>query len=557
MAVVPLFFAMIFLSFGWGWFAALAQAPLPAISLIFRAFGALFVGSAVIPLIAISMGMIWGHSSIEIRGDQLCAIEHVGLIRWIRRRPLAQVRRLEVSSSNKRNSSQRPSATSPLSRLAAIRIETLRGKPRMAAIGYPREWLLPLAHELARKIGTAQHDPFDPSASAEPQVDVVNVVEFVDDLEPVQRLQQPAGSRIAMTEQPGSLTFEVPPAGIKRGTSGLFGFACIWLAFMAVFTSVFFHGLFKPVQQPQPWLFALDVGLFWLTGIGMLLAALNMARRRAAIAVADGRCLVIQTGLFGEKKKVWEAGELTTVQVGPSGMEVNDIPVMELQFIPCVGKKFGVLSARDEAELEWLATHLTKALSLAPTRAGTPMLTDVDTQPPESDVACQQLPGALTISVPPQAWRKGPLGWWIVAILWNSIIGTAMTAFVIFGWKNAAESLFPMAVLSLLGIVGIGLIGAAIHASIHRAEIAFAAGRLLLLRFGLFGERRDEWAVEELAAVRASASNTTVNNRRLMQLQIVPIRGKTVTLLTGRDDQELAGIATLLRRALKLPAETD
>jgi hypothetical protein len=559
LAAAPFAFALLGLCFFWGWFAAIAQAQGPA-TLAIGAFSALFGIGAVIVPIAIGAAMAWGHSSIEIRGDQLWAIEHVGLFRWGRRRPLAQIRRLEVSSSSKSSSSGPPSSTSPLSRFAAIRIATVRGKPRMAAIGYPREWLLPLAHELARQVGAAQHAPFDPAATAEAPVEVVNVVEVVDDLGPVERLQQPADSRIVMTEQPGSVSFEIPPAGIKRGAGGLFAFACIWIAFMTVCTTVVIYEFSKPAQQPQltnafaviPFL-----GVFWLVGIGMMLAALNMARRRAAIAVADGRCLVIQAGLFGEKKQVWEAGELTAVQVGYSGIEVNERPLMQLQFIPRAGKKFGVLSGRDQAELEWLATHLTNNLGLVATRTGAAMLTDVDAQPPDSDAVCEQRPGALTISVPRRPWRKGPLGWWIGAVLWNALIASAMTAFVIFGWKNATQSLFPLAFMSVFALTGFALIGMAVHMTIQRAEIAFAADRLLVLRFGLFGKRRNEWAVEELAAVRAAASGTTVNNRRLMQLQIVPIAGKTVALFTGRADQELAWIATVLRRVLKLPAETD
>ncbi len=57
-------------------------------------------------------------------------------------------------------------------------------------------------------------------------------------------------------------------------------------------------------------------------------------------------------------------------------------------------------------------------------------------------------------------------------------------------------------------------------------------------------------ATDELAAICALASDTTMNNKRLMQLEIVPLAGKPLKLLTGRDDQELAWIATLLRRAM-------
>ncbi len=359
-----------------------------------------------------------------------------------------------------------------------------------------------------------------------------------------------------MTEQPGSVTFEIPPSGMKGGAKALFLFACVWLAFMAVFTAVAIFGIAKQGQPPPSiagMIFGtLFVGLFWLIGIGMMLGAQQMARWRAAIAVANGRCLVVQVGLFGEKKQSWEPGELSVVQVGPSGMEINEKPVMQLQFVPRAGKTFGVLSARDMPELEWLATKLTKALGLA-----SDLLTaDIETQPADSDVACQQRPDGLSISVPRQAWGKGPGGWWFMALVWNAFIWTALVGIVFFKSGSLAEILFPLAILSIFVIVGLVLIGVALHMSIRRAEIAFANGRLLVLQFGLFGTRRHEWGVEELGAIRAGNSGTSVNNRRLLQLQIVPRQGKSVALLTGRDDRELAWIATMLRHALQLPADT-
>jgi hypothetical protein len=42
-----------------------------------------------------------------------------------------------------------------------------------------------------------------------------------------------------------------------------------------------------------------------------------------------------------------------------------------------------------------------------------------------------------------------------------------------------------------------------------------------------------------------------------MQLQILPKNQKDITLLTGRDERELAWLATVLRRALNVPAETE
>ena len=95
----------------------------------------------------------------------------------------------------------------------------------------------------------------------------------------------------------------------------------------------------------------------------MMLGAINMGRRRAAMAVANGALMVIQTGIFGSKRREWQQAEIKTIRVGPSGMEVNDRPVMQLQIVPVAGKPFGVLTGRDVAELEWMATLLRQALT--------------------------------------------------------------------------------------------------------------------------------------------------------------------------------------------------
>ena len=51
--------------------------------------------------------------------------------------------------------------------------------------------------------------------------------------------------------------------------------------------------------------------------------------------------------------------------VGPSGMAVNDRPVLQLQLIWNAGKPFGLLTGRPEPELYWLASELRRRLSIS------------------------------------------------------------------------------------------------------------------------------------------------------------------------------------------------
>jgi hypothetical protein len=104
------------------------------------------------------------------------------------------------------------------------------------------------------------------------------------------------------------------------------------------------------------------MSIFWLIGAGMLLAGWNMGLREAAVAVADGKLFVMQTGLRRAKRHEWPLDEVTSIRVGPSGMEVNDVPVLELQIHGPKAKLFGMLAGRDPRELTWMATLLRQAI---------------------------------------------------------------------------------------------------------------------------------------------------------------------------------------------------
>ena len=182
---------------------------------------------------------------------------------------------------------------------------------------------------------------------------------------PSPALRQPADSPIKIERFPDGLTIEVPAAGLWRGSSGLFGFAVIWngiigLISFCLLAAVFGNNRAKP--QDGAWIFPLLLSLFWLVGIGLLLAAINMGRRRAALAYTGGMLMVVQTGLFGSKRRDWSPDDLDDVRVGPSGMTVNDEPVLELHIIDGGGMKFGLLAGRSQEELRWLAAELRAVL---------------------------------------------------------------------------------------------------------------------------------------------------------------------------------------------------
>ena len=185
-------------------------------------------------------------------------------------------------------------------------------------------------------------------------------------------ITRPAGSSIKIERFPDGVTIEVPAAGLWRGSSGLFAFAVLWNGIIGIISFCLLGsilGVKKAAGNEALWIFPLVLSIFWLVGIGLLLAAINMGRRRAALAYTGGTLLVIQTGLFGSKQREWQPDDLDDIRVGPSGMTVNDQPVLELQIIDGGGMKFGLLSGRSNEELHWLAAEL-KAVLPGPTTPG-------------------------------------------------------------------------------------------------------------------------------------------------------------------------------------------
>jgi len=177
---------------------------------------------------------------------------------------------------------------------------------------------------------------------------------------------QPAGSSITIERFPDGVTIQVPPAGLWRGSHGLFAFALIWLGITVPISLCVIGSMVGGQENANENAGALPLmfSLFWLVGIGLLLAAINMGRRKAAIAVTGGSLMVLQTGLFGSKQREWPPGDVEAIRTGPSGMTVNDKPVLELQIFDGGAAKFGLLAGRTDAELEWMAAELRAMLKI-------------------------------------------------------------------------------------------------------------------------------------------------------------------------------------------------
>jgi hypothetical protein len=194
--------------------------------------------------------------------------------------------------------------------------------------------------------------------SEQPASDAWSEPHETDELAPAR--VQPVGSPIEIRRFDDGFTAVVPPAGLWRGSGGLFGFSLLWNGFMLVFTAALTGAVLgnKPQPDESAWVFPLVLVLFWTIGIGLLLGSIQMGRRHAALAVAGEMLMVMQTGIFSKKQREWPLGEIAAIRVGPTGIRVNGVPVLELQIRYRSGKKLGLLAGRKADELEWLAEEL-------------------------------------------------------------------------------------------------------------------------------------------------------------------------------------------------------
>lgn len=170
---------------------------------------------------------------------------------------------------------------------------------------------------------------------------------------------------------PDGLTVTLPPAGFKAARHEV-RFA---LAFTGVLTALTaFFGWLTSGGAPMTFrvMAGAVLGLFWLIAIGLLVGAWRRARCMAIVDVV-GPTLLINSSMPWSRQSIQiERDNIRALGVGPSGVVVDDVPVMALRID--VGKPVAVGGAnqralklfreRDAAELLALAAALRGALGV-------------------------------------------------------------------------------------------------------------------------------------------------------------------------------------------------
>ncbi|MEM6394372.1 MAG: hypothetical protein AAF797_16520 [Planctomycetota bacterium] len=350
----------------------------PLLMLMFLSVFVLFGSASVLS----GLTALFGRTSVRVTRDELIATDRVLILRYRRRQPLDPIRRFEV---NVGTTSTNGGAKKPMENFAFLMAQTdafaqavaAKRKPKggvravlqsVIAWGYPRDWLRPLADELAQHCNAESHRSLVIDDEGSAPVGVIETVGSDDpDADEAGRPyvpERPPNATADVTELHPGLSITLPARGIRRAGKGTLGFAFIWLSFTAIFT-VSDGPLYS--SNPGVWPALGITGLFaalWAVGLGVFISALNAGKRRGVIDVIGDTLLVTKQSLFKPTQFEWTADQLDDVRLGPTGTEINGKPINCLLVTPKDGSPVKLFAEREDNEIRWLAALLRRELAL-------------------------------------------------------------------------------------------------------------------------------------------------------------------------------------------------
>lgn len=374
------------------------------------------------------------------------------------------------------------------------------------------------------------------------------------DVEAEERLELPEDSDLEVSELDGAAVYRVPSRGLLKGSHGLFPFSILWNGFMVVFTSVVLRGL--KFQGAEDWFVVAFIVVFWLVGIGLMIGAFYLARQSAMIGVRDGVLFIERKTIFGTKWIEFEPNQVTAIEVGAGGMEVNDVPVQELQIYPHEQDKIGMLAHLADEELDWLAQNLREQLGLRPDNQAWVMSRfDLDQElspPASSKVTVHQSDEATTIDVPELGLWSAKFGVFFAMVLTFLSFPITIALMLRFGFD-----LFMIVVPLFTTLMGIGMLVYLLINRTRRFHVRATDRVLSIQRRGYWSNYDFEVDRKDLLNVGPADSGVRTNGKMEMTLQVKCDGQSNFSMMYGRDEMEIGYVAALVQQRMKLRAEPD
>lgn len=313
------------------------------------------------------MHIVAGRTEIAIRLGRLRVLFKYGPVGLPRRMRLDQIRVFRLSNDLESPQSNAEAIAQPV-RSTSLMAELSNGKSKAVCVDYPGDWLMPLAQDLARRCQEfVEHEV---NAPVEP-------IKVEDDPAKIRdRPLQPSKSTAILEPRPNGITITIPPPGMLKGSSRFFVSWCLgWNGLVLLIGPIFLYTAF---QGKAKWegsdekvsllFMSCFMSPFILIGIGSLIALFIRGRRSAVLSVAENSLEVLESDFFGTRSHQWQAKVLITIGIlreKHDDGEGGTTWTISLGIQAKDGSTSRLLSNRDQAELEWIATLLRQTLHLA------------------------------------------------------------------------------------------------------------------------------------------------------------------------------------------------
>jgi hypothetical protein len=257
----------------------------------------------------------------------------------------------------------------------------------------------------------------------------------------------------------------------------------------------------------------------------------------------------------------WHRRQIADVRLTPDANGDGPLSyLVEIHPHPGEGKMVS-LPIWDEAEARWVIAVLRHALQIPTLAPGElPPFLERDEQPAGGQIVCERSAGGVTLTVPPAGWRHPNVRNLFLQALWAlafAVLGGAgfwwlgglnpedpsqyfMFRCIAGGWAVAWGWLTPLALLRV------------VYRARRHAVLTVEGDTLLVVHTSLLGVRRRQWPRSNVADVRIALAHDGFDDS-ICDLRIHLHKGKIVRMLAGYGDPELQWLATVVRRALRVP----
>ncbi|HVX87122.1 MAG TPA: hypothetical protein VH253_20225 [Phycisphaerae bacterium] len=335
-----------------------------------------------------------------------------------------------------------------------------------------------------------------------------------------------------------------PPPASPAPTILLYAFALFGVPFF--FVGALFAIVGLAVLFPRPTVITLSADhLNVINGVGPITL-------RRKLPLDQLRELAISTAAGRNAMHAPASSIISLTAMKPSGRRFTLASNYRPELLQALAERLVAELARRGRTIPLNAAPAASAATLTATGAATPQDQSLE-PPPATRVICGRAADALTFLMP-RAGLRSPLVRFLAffTLLWNAF---AWVFFAVALRNVTKDGIVPLLFVSLFVLVGTFLLVWTLRSALRKVVILAGPDALLLTEKGILRTSEKHWPRDVMAAIRDAESRTTVQNRTLMQLQILTTDGKTHRCLTGAEDDDLAWIAATLQSFYSLPPD--